>query len=98
MFLHSDSCLRSVAHWVKALYENRKSSGSNPTECSAGHYDRSSRLAVTFGQTWIYIIYIYIYIYYFVFWVDKMADVSDTTVNSDIFVDDIKTAAIAIKE
>ena len=32
------------------------------------------------------------------FWVDKMADVSDTTVNSDIFVDDIKTAAIAIKE
>ena len=28
----------------------------------------------------------------------KMADVSDTTVNSDIFVDDIKTAVIAIKE
>ena len=28
----------------------------------------------------------------------KMADVSDTTVNSDIFVDDIKTAIIAIKE
>ena len=30
--------------------------------------------------------------------VDKMVDVSDTTVNSDIFVDDIKTAIIAIKE
>ena len=30
--------------------------------------------------------------------VDKMVDVSDTTVNSEIFVDDIKTAIIAIKE
>ena len=28
----------------------------------------------------------------------KMADVSDTTVYSDIFVDDIKTAIKAIKE
>ena len=27
-----------------------------------------------------------------------MADVSDTTVNSDIFVDDVKTAVEAIKE
>ena len=27
-----------------------------------------------------------------------MADVSDTTVNSDIFVDDVKTAVKAIKE
>ena len=27
-----------------------------------------------------------------------MADVSNTTVNSDIFVDDVKTAAKAIKE
>ena len=27
-----------------------------------------------------------------------MADVSDTTVNSDIFVDDVKTAIKAIKE
>ena len=27
-----------------------------------------------------------------------MADVSDTTVNSDIFLDDIKTAVRAIKE
>ena len=30
--------------------------------------------------------------------VEKMADQSDTTVNSDIFVDDVKTAIKAMKE
>ena len=30
--------------------------------------------------------------------VEKMADLSDTTVNSDIFVDDVKTAIKAMKE